>query len=113
MTEPSHESTSRERVRFLVVGSFHIPSRRLFVLVGDVVDGRVEPGMEFAVDLNPSLAASGRIETVEAIRGAYLGREYLGLVVAYDEPDELEFWDALNISDEEIALTPVAGAPTR
>jgi hypothetical protein len=44
--------------KFYAVGSFHLPSRNLFVIVGDVLEGSVRPGMTFAVQLNPGFAVT-------------------------------------------------------
>lgn len=34
----------------------------------------------------------------------YSGKEYLGLAFAFDDPEDLEFWRAMNISDETLDL---------
>lgn len=89
--------------RFWVVGSFHIRSRKLFVLVGDLLEGKAEPGTTVCVRLG-SLGVTTRIASLEVIDISYESRRYLGLALAYDEPGELEFWSALGLSNEEIEL---------
>lgn len=81
--------------KFLVVGSFHVRSRNLFVLVGDFVDGTAEPGAMVCVSLG-TFGVSGRVSGVEVIEASYDARRYHGLVLAYDVPEELDFWNALD-----------------
>jgi hypothetical protein len=91
-------------MKFYAVGSFHVPSRRLFVLVGDFTEGEARDGMTLSLQLNPSFGVKTGVRAVEVIRGAHLGREYRGLVLDYEDPAELGFWDAMDISDEELEL---------
>jgi hypothetical protein len=91
--------------KFYAVGSFHLPSRNLFVIVGDVLEGSVRPGMTFAVQLNPGIAVTSNVAQVEMVDVRYMGKAYVGLAVEYVDPAELDFWLALDISDETIELT--------
>jgi len=42
--------------------------------------------------------------SLEVIDISYEGRQHLGLALAYDDPEELDFWNALSLSNEEIEL---------
>jgi integral membrane sensor domain MASE1 len=47
------------QAKFLAVGSFFIRSRNLFVAVGDIMEGHIQPGMTVAVSLgNISVSAT-------------------------------------------------------
>lgn len=89
--------------RFWVVGSFHVRSRNLFVLVGDLLEGKAVPGSTVCVRLG-NLGVSARVASLEVIDISYEGRQHLGLALAYDDPEELDFWNALSLSNEEIEL---------
>jgi len=39
------------QAKFFAVGSFFIRSRNMFVAVGDVIEGHIQPGMMVAVSL--------------------------------------------------------------
>lgn len=93
--------------RFWVVGSFHIRSKKLFALVGSLLEGKAEPGSMVCVRLG-GLGVTTRIASLEVIDVSHENRQYLGLVLAYDDPDELDFWNALSLSNEEIELESIA-----
>jgi hypothetical protein len=91
--------------KFFAVGSFLLRSRNLFVIVGDVVEGEVRAGMELALPLNGTLSVTGKISSIEYVDVSHQGRSYIGLALACDDPDELGFWSAMNISGETLTLT--------
>jgi hypothetical protein len=43
---------------------------------------------------------TGRIASVEFVDIAAAARGYVGLVLGFDDVEELDFWSAMNISDE-------------
>jgi hypothetical protein len=92
--------------KFYVVGSFLVPSRNLFVAVGDIVDGYVEPGMSVTVDLG-SIKVGTTVQSVELIEVSYLNRSYKGLAFGFDDPAELGFWQMLELSDETLFIEAV------
>lgn len=85
--------------KFYIVGSFLVRSRNLFVAVGDIVDGYVESGMFVTVDLG-NIKVGTSVASVEVIDVSYLNKSYMGLAFAFDDPDELDFWQSLQLSDE-------------
>ena len=93
--------------KFYVVGSFLVRSRNLFVAVGDVVEGHIEAGMTVNVDLG-NIAVSAKIASMEVIDVEYLNKSYKGLAFAYDDPQELGFWEALKLSDETLSVDPTS-----
>lgn len=89
--------------RFHISGAFAIESRNLFVLAGDVVDGRIVPGMQVEIPLNSSTAITAPIHTVEYILRSP-GREEIGLCIKYENGEELEDWKGLNIGSEVVEV---------
>ena len=89
--------------QFYVVGSFLIPSRNLFVAVGDLIEGYVEPGMNVTVDLG-HISVGTTVQSVEVIEVSYLSKSYKGLVFAFEDPAELGFWQMLQLSEETLLL---------
>lgn len=89
--------------KFYAVGSFHIRSRNLFVLVGDVLEGYVDVGMTVVVDLG-HFGVTAKVASMEVIDVDYLNKSYKGLAFAYDDPEELEFWQSLKLSDETLLI---------
>jgi hypothetical protein len=89
--------------KFYVVGSFLVPSRNLFVAVGDIVDGYVELGMSLTVDLG-SIKVGTTIQSVELIEVSHLNRSYKGLAFGFEDPAELGFWQMLELSDETLFI---------
>jgi hypothetical protein len=89
--------------QFYIVGSFLIRSRNLFVAVGDIVEGYVEPGMNVSVDLG-SIKIGTSVSSVEVIDVSYLNKSYKGLVFGFEDPEELGFWQALDLSDETLLV---------
>ena len=57
--------------KFLAVGSFFIRSRKLFVVVGDVVEGEIQTGMEVIVPLG-DISVSAPVRDVEVIDVTFL-----------------------------------------
>ena len=90
--------------KFLAVGSFLLRSRNLFVIVGDVVEGEVREGMQLVLPLNGSVSVTGVVNSVEFVDILHEKRTYIGLAIAYEDPQELGFWQAMAISGETLTL---------
>lgn len=82
--------------------SFSIPSRRLFVISGDIVSGVVKKGMSIKVRIKSSLAISLPIEGVEIVTKKE-GSE-IGLTTVCRDADELSMLLGLKISGEQIEI---------
>lgn len=89
--------------KFYAVGSFFIKSKNLFVVVGNVLQGTYQPGDRACLDLG-NLSVGTMVSDTEVVEVTYSGKEYLGLAFAFDDPEDLEFWRAMNISDETLDL---------
>lgn len=90
--------------RFRISGSFAIEGRQLFVLAGDVIDGRIVPGMHVAIHLNASTTMTAPVHAVEYIRRSS-DREEVGLCIKCENSEELEVWRGLNIGSEVVEVS--------
>jgi hypothetical protein len=86
--------------------SFTLPSRRWFVISGEIASGVVKKGMTMHVRMNSSLAISLPIEAVEIVTKD--GRSEVGLCTSYSDPDELSMLQGLNIGGEKIEIDDVS-----
>jgi hypothetical protein len=95
---------SQAACEFKAAGTFHLRSRRIVVIYGDILSGDVRSGMYLALPMNPGFAFTGRIASVEFVDVVPQQRAYVGLVMDYD-PQELGFWETMNISDEVLEVS--------
>ena len=89
--------------KFHVINTFEIPDRQLFVIAGSVVEGEIRAGMFVHVPFNPAVAMTARIHSIEFARRQGDGEDMCLCLQA--EPDALELWRDLNISDETLEIT--------
>jgi hypothetical protein len=87
---------------FAAKGSFGIPSRRLFVISGEILSGLVRNGMTMKVRLNSTLAFDLPISAVEMVKKVD-GSE-VGLCTVCRDADELSLLKGLNIAGETIEI---------
>lgn len=90
--------------KFLAVGSFLVRSRDLFVLVGDVIEGNIEAGMVVIVDLG-HFKIGIPIRDVEVIDVSFRGQSYRGLVIGFEDPEDLRAWEVIDFSGETLEVT--------
>ena len=91
--------------RFNAKASFAIPSRRLFVISGDILSGVVKKGMTMKVRVNSSSVLSLPIEGVEFVTKKE-GSE-VGLTTLCRDAEELSLLQSLNIGDGQIQIEDV------
>ena len=90
---------------FKAVETFHLKSRHLFVIYGDIVKGTVRPGMRVSLPLNGTVTIHGPIEAVEYVDVTPGERSHVALCVGFEESaEELTFWEAMNIADETLQV---------
>jgi hypothetical protein len=91
--------------KFHVIDTFEVPSRKLFVLAGSIVEGEIRKGMYIHVPCNSGLNISGEIHCIEFARRK--DGEYLCLCLEAGQ-GELDFWRALNINGETVEISEEA-----
>lgn len=83
--------------RFYVTNSFR--QNKTFNLLGILLDGELNEGMEIHVPLNSSLSVQGIIYSIVHIQD----KEYR-LIIDCDDIEEVEIWEMLNINNEEVII---------
>jgi hypothetical protein len=92
---------------FRVHASFDLPSRRVFVLRGEILSGEVRRGMVLHMPLNSGFAATTPIGAVEMIDGAGFGQARIALLIPYEDRAEQEFIeDWASIGEELLVADP-------
>lgn len=89
--------------KFHVKDTFEIPSRKLFVMAGTVIEGEIRQGMFVRVPFNSSLDMTVRIQCIEYARRAG-GSEDVCLCIE-SEPELVEILRAFDIGDETFEVT--------
>ena len=89
---------------FKVLDGFDLPSRRAWVLRGDVVAGSVRPGMFLSFPFNDSVTMSAEIGAVEAVDGPGQASA-IGLLLEYEDDLGLELWRGLTSPGEVLEVT--------
>jgi hypothetical protein len=88
--------------RFHAQDTFTIPSRDVFVIAGDVVEGQVSKGMTVHIPLNGGLSMTATITALEHISTD--GPAEVGLVITANAEDRA-FLTAQNIRNEDLNVT--------
>ena len=91
--------------KFYAVGSFYVHSRNLFVIAGEVIEGSIENGMTVSINLNSQMSIRTIIRTVELAAITFLGQSYTGLVVDYEDTEELDILNEPGVSDEILEIS--------
>jgi len=88
--------------KFLARSTASIPDKKRFLIIGEVVEGQVKPGMKVGVPLNSSIHIEGSVCGVEFLNTA----DGCKLAIAFEceSKDELELWAAMNIGGGEILV---------
>ena len=88
--------------KFHVKETFEIPHRKLFVMMGSILEGEIHPGMFACIPFNPSVEMTVRVHSIETAR--HPDGEYVCLCIQ-SECDDMEFLTAFNIRDETLEVT--------
>lgn len=91
------------RAKFKVDRSYLLPSRSLFVMEGAILEGVVHPGMNAHLSFNSKFSMACPIKGVEFVRRE--NDERVALTVNYEQQEEGDFLQYLNICNEELILT--------
>ncbi|MDO7884765.1 hypothetical protein [Hymenobacter cheonanensis] len=87
--------------KFHAIDSFAIRARKEFYIIGQLVEGKVEPNWFAGIQLNPSLALTVRIKQIDTVEMFGEQASYLLLVVEDDDFLLL----GLNVGSELINIT--------
>jgi hypothetical protein len=88
--------------KFHVKETFQIPDRGLFVMAGSIVEGEIRKGMFVHFPCNSALDITGKIDCIEFARR----KDGEDVCLCFEgEPEELDFWRAMNISDQTLEIS--------
>ena len=90
--------------RFHVKNTFEIPARKLFVMAGTILDGKIQVGMFIRITCNSALGMTARIHSIEFARRKD-GEDVCLCIEA--EPELAEMLRGLNIADETVEITTI------
>jgi hypothetical protein len=73
---------------FKVAGSFEMPTRELFVVFGDVLEGTITPGMLVRMPLQGDFSVTSTIASVEFIDFVAHEQSFVAITFQLDDPQE-------------------------
>ena len=76
---------------FKIVGTLALRSRKQLIVLGELIDGQIARGMEFAVPGQGS-PRTGRVDSIEFVDFMSLRPDCPALVLHCDDPKELDTW---------------------
>jgi hypothetical protein len=96
--------TKQVQGNFDVVDSFAIKNRNEFYLIGELVDGEIEPGWYINVSLNSTLALTIKIKSTENIDFPNERNRYK-LIIIDSDSEMTELLLGLGIGCEKVKIT--------
>ena len=75
---------------FKIFGTLVLRSRHQIIAFGDLVDGEVARGMQFAAPDDPNTV--GKIDAIEYVELKSIGERHTGLVMRCADPTALNAW---------------------
>lgn len=100
---PDHvESDAPPTARFHVIDSFDIKNRNTFVLLGEVIEGKVTLDMWVQIPLNSTISWEGKVTSIDQID--WRKETYVGLGIEYEDTADRSIWTGLNVGLETIHI---------
>ncbi len=90
--------------KFITIGNFTVPSRNLFVVVGDVIEGDLKPGATVSVEAE-SVIPEPAIPGVELVEATFRNQPCMALVFTADSLAGLSQSQALGSATETLLLS--------
>jgi len=91
--------------RFHVRDTFAIQDKATFVLAGFVIEGEVTAGMSVSIPFNANVKMTAKIDRIEFVRRP--DGDVVCLCLDCAAPGEVTLWEALNIRNRMIDVTPL------
>ena len=92
------------QAKFITIGNFTVPSRNLFVVVGDVVEGELKPGATVSVEAE-SVTLEPAIPGVELVEASFRSQPCMALVFTAEKLESLSQSQALSSANETLLLS--------
>jgi hypothetical protein len=77
---------------FKVIGTLALRSQKQFIVLGDLIDGEIHRGMQFAVPREGAAQAAGRVDAIEFVDFMSLRADCPALVLRCEDPKEIDTW---------------------
>ena len=92
--------------RFHVQDTFPIQDKTTFVLAGFTIEGEITAGMIVSIPFNANVKMTAKIDRIEFIHRP--DGDVVCLCLDCSVPDEVTLWEALNVRNRMIDITPLA-----
>jgi hypothetical protein len=92
------------QAKFITIGNFTIPSRNLFVVVGDVIEGDLRPGVTVRVEAE-SATPEPAIPGVELVEASFRSQPCMALVFGGGKLESLAQSQGLSGANETLLLS--------
>lgn len=92
------------QAKFITIGNFTVPSRNLFVVVGDVIEGDLRPGATVRVEVE-SATPEPAILGVELVEASFRSQPCMALVFSADKLEALAQSQSLSTANETLLLS--------
>jgi hypothetical protein len=92
------------QAKFITIGNFTVPSRNLFVVVGEVIEGELRPGATVSVEAE-SVTPEPAIPGVELVEASFRSQPCMALVFAANNLASLAQSRALSSANETLLLS--------
>jgi hypothetical protein len=92
------------QAKFITIGNFTVPSRNLFVVVGDVIEGDLRPGATVSVEVE-SVTPEPAISGVELVEASFRSQSCMALVFTGENLASLAQSQALSSANETLLLS--------
>ena len=77
---------------FKVIGTLALRSRKQLIVLGDLVNGEIARGMEFAVAAEGVPSVTGRVDSIEFVDFMSLRPDCPALVLHCEDPKSMDTW---------------------
>lgn len=92
------------QAKFITIGNFTVPSRNLFVVIGDVIEGELKPGATVSVEAE-SVTPEPAIPGVELVEASFRSQPCMALVFTGETLASLSQSQALSSANETLLLS--------
>jgi hypothetical protein len=92
------------QAKFITIGNFTVPSRNLFVVVGDVIEGDLKPGATVSVEAE-SVTPEPAIPGVELVEASFRSQPCMALVFTDNNLASLAQSQGLSSANETLLLS--------
>ena len=90
---------------FKAIESFAVRSRKEFYIIGEIIEGAIEPNWFVHIAFNPSTSMTMRINKIDEIEISGEDKPHLLLASTFDEDEMFDMLLAMKIGNENMKVT--------